>query len=121
MAMVYVAVAVLFVVNPDWPILMVNKAFAGFNWPVTFFPTERFWHSLAVGVPGTRAFLAFTAAQNPAQGRLCIKALQVSLLLAGLLFARHFLFYRPAPIYALGFLTELIQVGLYLFIYRRLP
>ena len=27
MAIIYVAVAVLFVVNPDWPILVTNKAF----------------------------------------------------------------------------------------------
>ena len=61
MAVVYVAVGVLFFINPDWPILAVNKAFSRFEWPMVFFPTERFWLSLAVTVPGTRAFLAFAA------------------------------------------------------------
>ena len=65
MAMVYVAVGVLFLVNPDWLILVVNQVFARYEWPVVFFPTERFWLSLAVSVPGTRAFLAFAAARNP--------------------------------------------------------
>ena len=58
MATTYVAVAVLFLVNPDWLILVTNKAFARYDWPMVFFPTERFWLSLAVTVPGTRAFLA---------------------------------------------------------------
>jgi hypothetical protein len=121
MAMVYVAVAVLFIVNPDWPILMVNKAFAHLDWPMAFFPTERFWYSLAVSVPGTRAFLAFTAARRPAEARLCVRVLQVSLVLAAIFFARQFLFYRHAPIYALGFFTEVIQVVFYHFLYRKLP
>ena len=119
--MVYVAVAVLFVVNPDWPILMVNKAFARFDWPMVFFPTEKFWYSLAVSVPGTRAFLAFAAARRPAEARLCVRVLQVSLALAAILFAGHFLFYRHAALYALGFLIESIQVLFYLFLCRKLP
>jgi hypothetical protein len=113
MATVYVAVAVLFVVNPDWPILTVNKAFARFDWPMVFFPTEKFWYSLAVTVPGTRAFLAFAAARRPAEARLYVGVLQVSLLLAAALFAAQFVFHRHAALYALGFLVESIQVVFY--------
>ncbi len=87
MAMVYVAVAVLFLVNPDWIILVVNKAFARYDWPMVFFPTERFWFSLAVSVPGTRAFLAFSAARKPTAPRLYVTVLQISLLLTSSLSA----------------------------------
>jgi len=73
--------------HPDWIILVTNQVFAGYDWPVVFFPTERFWFALAVTVPGTRAFLAFTAARRPTEARLCIKILQVSLVLAAILFA----------------------------------
>ncbi|MDY6952315.1 MAG: hypothetical protein SWE60_12445 [Thermodesulfobacteriota bacterium] len=121
MAIIYVAVAVLFVVNPDYPILMANKAFARFNWPMVFFPIEKFWYSLAVTVPGTRAFLAFAAARRPVQARLYVRVLQVSLLLAAALFAVQFVFHKHAPLYAVGFFLESIQVVFYLFLNRKLP
>ncbi len=121
MATIYVAVTVLFVVNADWPILFVNKAFARYNWAVVFFPIERFWYSLAVSIPATRAFLAFNAARRSAEARLCVKVLQVSVLLAAALFAWQFVFYKHAPLYALGFLIELVQVVFYLFLTRKLP
>ena len=121
MAMTYVAVGVLFLVNPDWIILVVNKAFARFDWPMVFFPTERFWFSLAVSVPGTRAFLAFSAARRPAAARLCVTVLQISLLLAAVLFAWQFVIYKHAPLYVLGFFVELIQVAFYHFLRRWLP
>lgn len=121
MAMTYVAVGVLFLVNPDWIILVVNKAFARFDWPMVFFPTERFWFSLAVSVPGTRAFLAFSAARRPAAARLCVTVLQISLLLAAVLFAWQFVIYKHAPLYVLGFFVELIQVVFYHFLRRWLP
>lgn len=121
MAMVYVAVAVLFLVNPDWIILVVNKAFARYDWPMVFFPTERFWFSLAVSVPGTRAFLAFSAARKPTAARLYVTVLQISLLLAAALFAWQFIFHKHAPLYALGFFVEFAQVVFYLFLYKKLP
>ena len=121
MAMVYVAVMVLFLVNPDWPILFVNKAFARYDWPMVFFPTEKFWFSLAVSVPGTRAYLAFSAAQRPAEARFYVKVLQISLLLAAALFAWQFIFHKHAPLYAIGFLIEFVQVVFYLFLCQRLP
>ncbi len=120
MAMIYVAVAVLFVVNPNWLILVVNKAFVEYNWPMVFFPTEKFWFSLAVSVPGTRAFLAFAAAQRSAETRLYVRVLQVSLLLTAALFAWQFLFYKHAALYALGFLIESIQMVFYLLLSRKL-
>ncbi len=121
MAMIYVAVMVLFLVNPDWPILFVNKAFARYDWPMVFFPTEKFWFSMAVSVPGTRAFLAFVAAQRPTEAHLCVKILLISLLLAAALFAWQFFFYKQAALYALGFLIEFIQVVFYIFLWRKLP
>jgi len=121
MAMTYVAVAVTFLVDADWPILIINKAFARYDWPMVFFPTEKFWFSLAVSVPGTRAFLAFAAARRPAEARLYVQVLQVSLLLAAALFAWQFIFHKHAPLYALGFFVEFIQVVFYLFLYRKLP
>jgi hypothetical protein len=121
MAMTYVAVGVLFLINPDWIILIVNKAFARFDWPMVFFPTERFWFSLAVSVPGTRAFLAFSAARRPAAARLCVTILQISLLLAAVLFAWQFVIYKHAPLYVLGFFVELIQIAFYHFLRRWLP
>jgi hypothetical protein len=121
MAMIYVAVAVLFVVNPDWLILFVNKVFARYDCPVVFFPTERFWFSLAVTVPGTRAFLAFSAARKPTAARLYVKVLQVSLLLAAALFAWQFVFHKHAPLYVLGFFIEFVQVVFYLFLCRWCP
>jgi hypothetical protein len=121
MAMIYVAVAVLFVVNPDWPILVVNKAFIAYDWPMVFFPTEKFWFSLAVSVPGTRAFLAFAAARKPVETRLCVRVLRVSLALTATLFAWQFLFHKHAALYALGFLIESIQVVFYLILNRKLP
>lgn len=121
MGIIYVAVAVLFVVNPDWLILVTNKAFTRYECPAVFFPTERFWFSLAVSVPGTRAFLAFTAARRPAEARPCVKVLQVSLLLAAALFAWQFVFGKHAPLYILGFFIEIIQAVFYLFLFRKLP
>jgi hypothetical protein len=121
MATIYVAVAVLFLVNPDWLILVTNKAFARYDWPMVFFPTERFWFSLAVTVPGTRAFLAFSAARNPTAARLYVKVLVVSLLLAAVLFAWQFIFHKHAPLYVLGFFAEFAQVFLYLGLFRWLP
>lgn len=121
MAMSYVAVTALFLVDADLPILVVNKAFARFGWPMVFFPTEKFWFSLAVSVPGTRAFLAFAAARRPADARLYVKILQVSLLLTAALFAWQFLFYKHAALYALGFLIEFVQVLFYLLLSQKLP
>ena len=121
MGMVYVAVMFLFLVSPDWPILMINKVAAGFDWPVVLFPTERFWLSLAVTVPGTRAFLAFSAARRPIEARLCVKVLQVSLVLAGLMFAWQFVFTKHAPLYVIGFFAEAVQVAFYVLLSRRLP
>lgn len=121
MAIIYLAVMVLFLVNRDWLILTVNKAFLRYDWPMVFFPTERFWFSLAVSVPGTRAFLAFAAARNPADVRLYARILQVSLLLVAALFAWQFIFYKHAPLYVLGFFIELTQVALYFVLCRRLP
>ena len=121
MAVIYVAVAVLFVVNPNWPILMANKAFIRYDWPVVFFPIEKFWYALAVSVPGTRAFLAFSAARRSAETALCVRVLQVSLLLTAALFAWQFLFHTHAALYALGCLIESIQVVFYLILYRKLP
>jgi hypothetical protein len=121
MAVIYVAVTVLFLVNPDWPILFVNKVFARYDWPMVFFPTEKFWYSLAVSVPGTRAFLAFSAAQSPAEARSYVKVLQISLLLAAALFAWQFVFHKHAPLYALGCLIEFIQVFFYLILCQKLP
>jgi hypothetical protein len=119
MGMIYVAVAALFLVNPNWPILVVNKAFAHYDWPMVFFPTEKFWLSLAVSVPGTRAFLAFAASRNPTSARLCITVLQVSLAIAGIVFGLHFVFSKPAPLYALGFFIELFQVAFYGYLKRK--
>lgn len=121
MGMTYVAMGVLFLVNPDWIILVTNQVFAGQDWPVVFFPTERFWFSLAVTVPGTRAFLAFTASRRPTEARLCIKVLQISLVLAAILFALQFIFRKHAPLYALGFFVEAVQVIFYIYLYRKLP
>ena len=121
MGMAYVAVMFLFLVSPDWLILTINKAAARFEWPVVLFPTERFWLSLAVTVPGTRAFLAFSAARRPSEARLCVKVLQVSLVLAGLMFAWQFVFNKHSPLYVIGFLTEAVQVVFYVFLSRRLP
>ncbi|NVM21288.1 MAG: hypothetical protein HWN68_05865 [Desulfobacterales bacterium] len=121
MAVIYVAVTVLFLVNADWPILVVNKTFARYDWPMVFFPTEKFWFSLAASVPGTRAFLAFAAAQRPAEARLYVKVLQISLLLAAVLFAWQFLFHKHAPLYAIGFFVELVQMVFYLFLSKKLP
>ena len=119
--MIYVAVAVLFLVNPDWPILVVNKAFARYDWPMVFFPTEKFWFSLAVSVPGTRAFLAFSAVQRPGEARLYVKVLQISLLLAAALFAWQFIFYKHAPLYALACLIEFVQIVFYFILGKKLP
>ena len=121
MAVVYVAVMAIFLVNPDLPILTINKAFASYDWPVVFFPTEKFWFSLAASVPGTRAFLAFSAARRPSGARLCINILNVSLLLAAALFAWQFIFHKHAPLYLIGFFTEFIQVVFYSFLCKKLP
>ena len=121
MAMVYVAAAGVFLINPDWPILMVNKAFAPHDWPVVFFPTERFWLSIAVGVPGTRAFVAFSAARNPSLARFCLQVLQVSLLIPAALFTWQFVFSKHAPLYVIGCLAEIVQIIFYLFIGKKLP
>ena len=121
MAVIYVAVMVLFLVNPDWIILFVNKAFARYDWPVVFFPTEKFWFSLAASVPATRAFLAFSAAQNPAEVRVYLKVLQISLVVTGGLFAWQFIFHKHAPLHALGCLIEFLQVVFYLVLTKKLP
>lgn len=121
MAVTYVAVMVLFLVNPDWPILFVNKAFARYDWPVVFFPTEKFWFSLAVSVPATRAFLAFSAAQNPGEVRVYLKVLQISLAVTGGLFAWQFIFHKHAPLHALGCLIEFLQVVFYIVLSKKLP
>ena len=120
-ATIYVAVAVLFIVNPDWVILVVNQAFARFEWPMVFFPTEKFWFSLGASVPATKAYLAFTAARSPEDARLCVKVLQVSVVLTGALFAWQFLFHKHAALYVLGFLAEFTQVAFYQVLSRKLP
>ena len=121
MGMVYVAVMFIFLVSPDWLILMTNKAAARLDWPVVHFPTERFWLSLAATVPGTRAFLAFSAARRPTEARLCVNVLQVSLVLAGMMFAWQFVFTKHAPLYAIGFFTEAVQVVFYFLLSKKLP
>jgi hypothetical protein len=121
MGMTYVAVGILFLVNPDWIILVTNQIFEGRGWPVVFFPTERFWFALAVTVPGTRAFLAFTASRRPGEARLCVKVLQTSLALAALFFVLQFTFRKHAPLYALAFFLEAVQVVFYCYLYRKLP
>ena len=121
MAIIYVAVTVVFLVDADWPILVVNKAFARYDWPTEFFPTEKFWFSLAVSVPGTRAYLAFTAARRPAETRLYAKILQISFVLTAALFAWQFLFYKHATLYALGFVIEFTQAVFYLLLTQKLP
>ena len=120
MGMIYVAVAALFLVNPNWPILMVNKAFSGYDWPMVFFPTEKFWLSLAVSVPVTRAFLAFAASRKPNCSHLCVTLLQGSLVVAGIMFGLQFVFSKSAPLYAIGFFVEMLQVIFYSFLKRRL-
>jgi len=119
MAMIYVATAVVFLVNPDWPILMVNKAFARYEWPMVFFPTERFWVSIAVGVPATRAFVAFSAARNPARAEFCVQVLQISLLVPAALFAWQFVFTRHAPLYVIGVFVEMVQVFFYVILRKK--
>jgi len=121
MAIGYVAAAFLFLINPDALILFTNTAFSNYGWPVVFFPTERFWYALAFSVPATRAFLAFTASRRPREARLCIGILQISLLVAGLMFFYQFVLHKRAPLYALGCIVELVQVGFYFFLARRLP
>lgn len=121
MAMIYLAVMVLFLVNPDWIILWTNKLFDRFDWPAVFFPTERFWFSLAVSVPGTRAFLAFAAARKPTLARFCVTVLQISLLLAATLFAWQFVFHKHAPLYLLGVVVQASEMALYAFLCRWLP
>ena len=121
MAMVYVAVAVLFFVDADLPILIVNKAFARYDWPMVFFPTEKFWFSLAISVPATRAYLAFAAARKPAEARIFVRILWVSLLVTAIVFAWQFVFRKHAALYALACLIESVQVVFYLFLCKRLP
>ena len=121
MAIIYVAATVFFLLDPDRPILLVNQAFASFGWPMEFFPTEKFWFSMAVSVPGTRAFLAFSAAQKASRARTYVNILQVSLLLTAALFAWQFVFYKRAALYALGFSIELLQVAFYALVTRGLP
>jgi hypothetical protein len=121
MAVAYVAVMAVFLINADWPLIVANKISLSYGWPLVIFPTEKFWFSLAASVPGTRAFLAFSAAQKPAQARLCVKVLQISLVLAGIFFAWQFIFHTHAPLYVIAFLTEAVQVVFYLFLIRRLP
>jgi hypothetical protein len=120
MAVFYVAVTVLFLVDADWPILVVNKAFSGYGWPPVFFPTEKFWFSLAVSVPATRAYLAFAAAKKPVEARLFVRILCISLVITAALFAWQFVFRRHAALYALGFLIESVQVVFYLLLHRKL-
>jgi len=118
MAMLYVAVTVLFLIDADWPILMVNKAFIHYDWPMVFFPTEKFWFSIALSVPSTRAFLAFTAARKPDEALFCVKILQISLLITAGAFAWQFLFHKHAPLYVLGCLVEGLQLAFYSFLHR---
>jgi hypothetical protein len=121
MAIIYVAAAVTFLVNPDLPILVINKAFVGYEWPMVFFPTERFWLSIAAGVPATRAYVAFCAARNPARAHFSIQVLQVSLLVPAALFAWQFVFSQHAPLYVIGAIVETVQVAFYAFLSRKLP
>lgn len=121
MTVIYIATTALFLVNPNWVILVANKMFSHYGWPMVFFPTEKFWLSVAVSVPGTRAFLAFSASRRPAYAPLCVTVLQVSATIAGIMFALHFVFYKHAPLYAIGFFVELLQVFLYVYLKRKLP
>jgi hypothetical protein len=121
MAIGYVAAAFLFLIHPDALILFTNTAFLKYGWPMVFFPTERFWYALAFSVPATRAFLAFTASRRPREARLCIGILRISLMFAGLMFFYQFVLQKRAPLYALGCVVELAQVGFYSFLARRLP
>lgn len=121
MATIYVAVAVLFIVNPHWVILVANQAFARYDWPVVLFPTEKFWFCLGASVPATKACLAFAAARRPTEARLCVKVLQISIFLTGALFGWQFLFHKHAALYALGFLAECIQVAFYQVLTRKIP
>jgi len=121
MGVVYVAMAFLFLMSPDSIILWANKAFSRTQWPVVFFPTERFWYALAWSVPGTRAFLVFAAARRPHEGKFFLWPLQISLLIAGAMFAFQFFFRRHAPLYALGCVVELGQVIFFSFLGRKLP
>jgi hypothetical protein len=120
MAMIYIATAVAFLVNPDGPILMVNKIFVPYEWPMVFFPTERFWLSIAVGVPATRAFVALSAARNPARAEFCIQVIQISLLVPAAVFAWQFVFSKHAPLYVIGVLVEMMQVLFYGLLKRRI-
>jgi hypothetical protein len=120
MAIIYIATAVAFLVNPDWPILMVNKMFLRYEWPMVFFPTERFWLSIAVGVPATRAFVSFSAARNPARAEFCVQVIEISLLVPAAVFAWQFVFFKHAPLYVIGVFVEMVQVFVYLILKRKL-
>ena len=119
MAMIYIATAVAFLINPDWPILMVNKMFVRYEWPMVFFPTERFWLSIAVGVPATRAFVAFSAARNPARAEFCVQVIQISLLVPAAVFAWQFVFSKHAPLYAISVLVEMVQVFFFVILRKK--
>jgi hypothetical protein len=117
---IYIGVMILFAVSPDLPILFSNNISRQFNWPVLSPVGERFWFSIALSVPGVRALLAFAAARHPVYARLFVNILQASLIIAAIAFAFHFIFYRHALLYAVGFATELIQIVFYYFLMSRL-
>ena len=120
LGVMYVGVMILFAVSPDLPISFSNSISRQFDWPVLPTVGERFWFSLALSVPGVRAILAFAAVRYPVHARLFVCLLQTSLIIAAISFAFHFIFYRRAVLYAVGFATELIQIVFYYFLMSRL-
>lgn len=120
LGVMYVGVMLLFAVSPDLPISLSNSVSIHFDLPVVPSVGERFWFSLALSVPGIRAVFAFGALRYPIYERVFIGLLQVSLIIAAASFAFHFIFYKRALLYAIGFATELIQIVFYGFLMSRL-
>lgn len=116
----YLAVMIVFAANPDLPISCSNSISGRFGWPVVPLCGERFWFSLALGVPGIRAVLAFAAARYPEHEEVFIYILQASLTIAAIFFAIEFFFHKQALLYAIGFVTEVVQIIFYFFLSRLL-
>ncbi len=112
----YVGVMILFAVAPDMPISFSNSVSGHFGWPVLPPVGERFWFSLALSVPGIRAALAFAAARYPVHARVFINLLQTSLVIVAISCAAHFICHQHAVLYAVGFITEVIQIIFYYFL-----
>lgn len=120
LGVMYVGVMILFAVSPDLSISLSNSLSGRFDWPIVPSVGERFWFSLALSVPGIRAVFAFGAARYPIYERVFIGLLQASLIIAAVSFALHFIFYKRALLYAIGFGTELMQIVFYYFLMSRL-